>query len=193
MTIRHIYFAGALFDHKALTGNLLLADAIKRQSAGRYVCVLPQNLEVSEARAKDIRDNDLKMVFDCDGALFNFDGTELDSGTVVEFMYAKMLDKPSVILRTDFRSGGDQLDGDPWNLMCSFYPRTATVLRNGMADYHGMRADGEDLLEILSSSYQKLAGELIAKLDEVFEQKSPLDASGLDRSVIELWAQRFPG
>ena len=52
----------------------------------------------------------------------------LDSGTVVEFVYAKLLDIPAVILRTDFRGGGDQdTDGDAWNLMVSFYPRTRNV------------------------------------------------------------------
>ena len=37
-----IYFAGDLFDHKDLTANLLLADAIRRASEGRYQPILPQ-------------------------------------------------------------------------------------------------------------------------------------------------------
>lgn len=73
---------------------------------------MPQLLEQSTERSEDICNNDLKQVHDCDLALFNFDGTELDSGTVVEFMYAKFLDKPSVILLSDFRSGGDQQRGE---------------------------------------------------------------------------------
>jgi hypothetical protein len=35
--------------------------------------------------------------------LFLYNGTELDSGTVVEFMFSKFADIPSVIVRTDFR------------------------------------------------------------------------------------------
>ena len=113
-----IYFAGELFDHKHLIGNALLAAHIERLANGRYRCVLPQDLEQTDSRAVDIRNQDLIGVATCDVALFNFDGSDLDSGTVVEFVYAKLLDIPAVILRTDFRGGGDQdTDGDAWNLM----------------------------------------------------------------------------
>ena len=40
-----VYFAGDLFNHKDLTGNLLLAESIESKSSGRYICVLPQHLE----------------------------------------------------------------------------------------------------------------------------------------------------
>ena len=43
-----------------------------------------------------------------DVAMFAFDGIELDSGTVVEFMAAKMLDIPSVVYRSDFRGGSGE-------------------------------------------------------------------------------------
>ena len=81
-----VYFAGDLFNHKDLTGNLLLAEAIERESSGRYVCVLPQHLEQSTSRSIDIRNNDLSKIVSADLILVNFDGTELDSGTVVEFL-----------------------------------------------------------------------------------------------------------
>ena len=122
-----IYFAGQLFDHKHLAGNALLASCIDSDSQGRYRCILPQNLEQRGIGPMGIRDQDLRTVMECDLALFNFDGSELPPGAVVEYMYAKMLDIPAVILRTDFRGGGDQdAEGDPWNLMASFYPRTRT-------------------------------------------------------------------
>ena len=45
-----------------------------------------------------------------------------------------------MILRTDFRGGGDQdTDGDAWNLMASFYPRTRNVTLNAMAWYQEER------------------------------------------------------
>ena len=123
-----IYFAGQLFDHKHLAGNALLASCIDSDSQGRYRCILPQNLEQRGIGPMGIRDQDLRTVMECDLALFNFDGSELPPGAVVEYMYAKMLDIPAVILRTDFRGGGDQdAEGDPWNLMASFYPRTRTL------------------------------------------------------------------
>ena len=103
-----VYFAGELFSSKHLVGNAALADAIANVSNLNFTCVLPQTLEEREMSAQDIRDKDIVTLIDCDLALFNFDGPELDSGTVVEFMFAKFADIPSLLLRTDFRRGGDQ-------------------------------------------------------------------------------------
>ena len=103
-----VYFASELFSLKHLIGNAYLAEAIYEKSHGRYLCVLPQNLEQRGNTAKSIRDQDILTLLGCDLGLFNYDGTELDSGTVVEFMFAKFADIPSVILRSDFRQGGDQ-------------------------------------------------------------------------------------
>ena len=54
-------------------------------------------------------------------AIFAFDGVELDSGTLVEFMLAKQLDIPAVVYRTDFRGGSGEQSNDAgnnkWNLM----------------------------------------------------------------------------
>jgi nucleoside 2-deoxyribosyltransferase len=111
-----IYFAGDLFDHKHLTGNVVLARAIEQFSQNRYCCMLPQDWEGEAALAAvDIRNRDIKAVVEADLVLFNFDGPDLDSGTVVEFILAKMLDIPTVLLRTDCRNGG-YLHGDDWNL-----------------------------------------------------------------------------
>lgn len=129
-----VYFASELFSLKHLIGNAYLAEAIYEKSHGRYLCVLPQNLEQRGNTAQSIRDQDILTLLECDLGLFNYDGTELDSGTVVEFMFAKFADIPSVILRSDFRHGGDQR-GDPWNLMTSFYPRTANVIVDSLGLY----------------------------------------------------------
>ena len=134
-----IYFAGDLFDHKDLAGNLLLAAAIEKYSDNRYQVLLPQDgeCEVTNRTSQTIRDADFKLLFNCDLIVANFDGTDLDSGTVVEFCFAKMMDMPAVLLRTDFRDCGDNdlPDGEPWNLMCSHYPRTAVCCMNAMQIY----------------------------------------------------------
>ena len=193
MISKSIYFAGELFDLKHLTGNAMLADAIGSLSQGRYHCVLPQLLEQSAERSEDIRNNDLKQVHDCDLALFNFDGTELDSGTVVEFMYAKFLDKPSVILRSDFRLGGDQRFGEPWNLMCSFYPRTEVVLMNSMQNYQlAMHGQGS-LAKKLQHYHAGIAQHVIDAFDSVCAQPSLMDEPGVDKSQIYHWAKIFAG
>ncbi len=124
-----LYFAGELFSLKHLVGNAALAEEIYSVSNGEILPVLPQIIEHCPATPQSIRDRNLKTLQSCQLALFNFDGLELDSGTVVEFVIAKMLDIPAVLLRTDFRVGGDQgSGGEPWNLMCSFFPRTVTLL-----------------------------------------------------------------
>ena len=133
-----VYFASELFSLKHLIGNAYLAEAIYEKSHGKYLCVLPQNLEPRRATAQSIRDTDIRALLSADLALFNYDGTELDSGTVIEFMFAKFADIPAVILRSDFRLGGDQA-GDPWNLMSSNYPRTETVVVNSMGLYKTAR------------------------------------------------------
>jgi nucleoside 2-deoxyribosyltransferase len=129
-----VYFASELFSSKHLIGNAYLAEAIYESSHGRYLCVLPQNLEQRVKTAHAIRDHDLRTLVNCDLGLFNYDGTELDAGTVVEFMFAKFADLPSVILRSDFRNAGDQ-HGDPWNLMSSFFPRTVSVIVDSLDAY----------------------------------------------------------
>ncbi|MEE8305330.1 MAG: nucleoside 2-deoxyribosyltransferase [Candidatus Tectomicrobia bacterium] len=189
-----VYFAGALFNHKDLMGNAQLASSIERTSEGRYACILPQDLEQTTRRAVDIRNQDLKQVMTCDFALFNFDGTELDSGTVVEFMFAKFLDIPSVILRSDFRTSGDQgKDGDDWNLMCSFYPRTRIVQVNAMAWYQQARGEGGTLAEVSQRFYSRIALIITENLDAV-RQEAPLPkGERADLETLYRWALRFPG
>ncbi len=163
-----IYFAGELFDHKHLAGNALLASHIEAVSDGRYRCILPQNLEQTDARAVSIRNQDLLTVMGCDLALFNFDGTELDSGTVVEYMYAKLLDIPAVILRSDFRHAGDQdKDGEPWNLMASFYPRTRVLHLDGMRWYQEEFERGGSAEQVSARFHQRIAAAVIELLDAV--------------------------
>ena len=171
-----IYFAGDLFDAKDLGGNLMLASAIGRVSRCRYQVMLPQNgeCEVTDRTAQNIRNADFELLFTCDCIVANFDGTDLDSGTVVEFCFAKMIDMPAVLLRTDFRNGGDHdlNDGDPWNLMCSHYPRTETVHVNGMVRYHECMIKNLPTAEKLEKYYESIAAEVVEALDRVVSQKS---------------------
>jgi nucleoside 2-deoxyribosyltransferase len=132
-----VYLGGELFSLKHLIGNAWLAEAIYEKSHGRYRCVLPQDFGSLRGRSgRAIRDYNLRALVACDLALFNFDGPDLDSGTVVEFMCAKFADMPSVLLRTDIRNAGDYRD-EPWNLMASYFPRTTTVVVPSLFNYRG--------------------------------------------------------
>jgi len=132
----NVFFAGELFDLKHLIGNAYLAEAIYEKSHGRYLCVLPQDFAPRGTTPRTVRDHHIKTLVGCDLALFNFDGTDLDSGTVAEFMIAKFADIPSVILRSDRRgSGGRQ---PQWNPMANFYPRTAVLSVDGVGAYRAI-------------------------------------------------------
>jgi len=195
------YFAGDLFDSKDLVGNALLAEAIFEVSRKRYLPVLPQNLEQRETSAHSIRDNDLFCLIDCDLALFHFDGSELDSGTVVEFMVAKFCDIPSVILRTDFRAKGDQAE-HPWNLMASFYPRTEVVVLDAMDLYQkalkGKRETDAAIIQSreigskqASAFLKKVAKEVCEAMDRVAAAAPVLPAK--DTEQVYHWLARMPG
>ena len=189
-----IYFAGQLFDHKHLAGNALLASYIDGDSQGRYRCVLPQNLEQRGIGPMGIRDQDLRAVMECDLALFNFDGAEIPVGAVAEYMYAKMLDIPTVILRTDFRGGGDQDgEGDPWNLMVSFYPRTRIIHLDAMRWYQDALAQGGDAAEVSARFQRRIAAEVIELLDEVRRDAPILEGGQAGAEDKYRWALRMAG
>ena len=99
-----VYFAGELFSANHLIGNAYLAEAIFEKSHGRFQCVLPQNIEHRSLSAQSVRDRNLRTLAACDLALFNFDGPELDAGTVVEFMFAKFADIPAVLIELGYLS-----------------------------------------------------------------------------------------
>ena len=160
-----VYLAGELFDAKHLAGNVLLAEAIEAESNGRFRVVLPQDLELPSMEPKTIRDEDFKALLDCDAAIFQFDGCDLDSGTVAEFMAAKFADIPSVLLRTDFRRGGDRNE-QPWNLMCSFYPRTKSLVVDAMGAYAEARNRGvEGGRGCVDSAMADVARGVVERLD----------------------------
>ena len=193
MTNFRVYFAGELFDHKHLIGNAILAEAIERHSERRYTCVLPQELELSEGRAVAIRNLDLKQVMACDLGLFNFDGTDVDAGTVVEFMMAKFLDIPAVVLRSDFRSFGEQdSGGDDWSPMCSSYPRVRLVQFNAMAWYQEACQDAADTNECSERLYERVAAAVIEQLDAVRAEPA-IETDERRLGLYYNWATRFPG
>lgn len=178
-TARTVYFAGELFSAKHLAGNAQLAEAIHAASRGRYLCHLPQDFELRDHHPHHIRDTDLRSLVACDLALFHFDGPELDSGTVVEFMFAKFADIPCAILRSDFRAAGDQGPGhDPWNLMVSFYPRSVSIPVNAMALYKTAHAEARR-----SATATDSAALAAAAAAAMHQQIAALVVKGLDRAA----------
>ncbi len=189
-----VYFGGDLFDHKDLIGNALLASYIEKTSNGKYTCFLPQTLDQSDATALDIRNKDLIKIIECDLALFNFDGAEIDAGTVVEYTYAKFLDVPSVILRSDFRSSGEKdVGGDDWNLMCSFYPRTRIVQFSAIAYHQESMNAGGSLSEVMDILYTRIASLLIENFDAIIKETPVFKGDSNQLEALYQWALTFPG
>ena len=140
--------------------------------------------------AQDIRDKDIVTLIGCDLALFNFDGPELDSGTVAEFMFAKFADIPSLLLRTDFRRGGDQ-GVDPWNLMMSFYPRTRTLCLNSIEIYKKATSMGLTPMLAGQNLVEKVAEAVVKEL-ELLSQLPPAIPQDLAEPVYR-WLSQMPG
>ena len=189
-----IYLGGSLFNHKDLTGNALLAEYIETGSGNQYRCCLPQNVEQHQTTALDIRNKDIVKLIECDLGLFNFDGTELDAGVVVEFMLAKFLDIPAVILRSDFRTCGEkEIGGEDWNFMCSFYPRTRVVQFNAIISYQEALEEGQTLNETVDIYYTRIAKLIVEGLDSVRKEEPLLKGDPKKLETLYQWALTFPG
>jgi nucleoside 2-deoxyribosyltransferase len=184
-----IYLAGELFSLKHLTGNAILADEIEKCSGGSYQCVVPQDKEQRETTPLQIRNQDLHLVVSCDVGVFHFDGPELDSGTVVEYMLAKMLDIPSVIVRSDFRAGGDS--SDPWNLMLSGFPRTEVIILDAMRLYQkGATTGGLTRTEAALASQSEMAELIVSALDSA--RNTPPLLTREEQTAVYGWFRRLP-
>ncbi|MEM9227760.1 MAG: nucleoside 2-deoxyribosyltransferase, partial [Verrucomicrobiota bacterium] len=198
----NIFFGGELFTHKDLTGNALLAEAISELSDHRYCSVLPQNLGDPVGQAQERRDQNVINLIESDLALFCFDGTELDDGTVVEYLLAKFADIPTVIVRTDYRTGMSDDKNLPWNLMACFYPRTEVEIIDAMSVYQNIFKEfplteaADVLIEKRSSDVARTMVRVIAQavvdaFDRVLETQPLLPAQHTDS--VYAWLARMPG
>lgn len=196
----NIYFGGDHYTHKDLMGNALMAEAIADLSDHRYCSVLPQNYPEGDKTFQHVRDEQLMTLLQCDLALFNFDGSEIDAGAVVEFMTAKFADMPCVILRTDSR-GDDDADLHPWARMAQFFPRTEVEVLNSVAIYQNLfsefpMTDAEDVMieerssEVARTMVRVTAQAVVDAFDRALEEPSQL---GADAPVVYRWLARFFG
>ncbi len=197
----NVFFAGELFDLKHLIGNAYLAEAVYEKSHGRYLCVLPQDFDPRGTTPRTIRDHHFRVLVECDLALFNFDGADLDSGTVAEFMIAKFADIPSVILRSDRRGSGGR--APQWNPMANFYPRTAVLALDGLGAYKAiLRRRHRKLDEVIrlagqhsSADAQRLCDEVAAAVVRAFDRiraTEPVMPRHLREEVYN-WLPMMPG
>lgn len=98
-----LYWAGPLFSWAEIYGNEVLSKLIETMSEGRYKFILPQNLPQDNSKPSETRKQDLAALTSTDGIIANIDGSDADSGTVVEIVTAQQQKKPVVLVRTDPR------------------------------------------------------------------------------------------
>jgi nucleoside 2-deoxyribosyltransferase len=186
-----IYSAGGLFTQDELATNVLIKEAVWRLSSGKFQVFLPQSRELQELDQPNleayIRNTDLLEVVRADILLVRFDGLELDSGTVVEYMLGKFLGKPTVVVRSDFRSVSTLPLCEPYNLMVKNWPRTVEIHLNSYGIWAELLSaesqayhEDESLqglmnaeLGTLQKSVDEVARHVITALEAVLEMKSP--------------------
>ncbi|MEO0793934.1 MAG: hypothetical protein AAFX93_02155 [Verrucomicrobiota bacterium] len=199
----NIYFAGDPSTHKDMTSNALLAESIADISDHRYGCVLPQNFPIRDKSPKQVRDEKLLTLMECDLALFNFEGVEMDSSAVAEFMVAKFADIPTVILRTE-KSGGEPSENSmpPWSLMTNFFPRTEVEVVNSEAIYQTVfeefpMTDATDIYieerscDVARTLVRVVAQAVVDAFDRTLEMPPVLN--DLEAQVVYPWLARFFG
>jgi nucleoside 2-deoxyribosyltransferase len=197
----NVFFAGELFDLKHLIGNAYLAEAIYEKSHGRYLCALPQDFDPRGTAPRAVRDHHIRSLVGCDLALFSFDGPDLDSGTVAEFMIAKFADIPSVILRSDRRGAGGR--APQWNSMANHYPRTSIISLDGLGAYKAiLRKRHRKLDEVIrlagqhsSADAQRLCDDVAAAVVRAFDrvrELPPVMPRHLREEVYN-WLPLMPG
>jgi nucleoside 2-deoxyribosyltransferase len=116
-----LYLAGPLFTQAERAWNLQLAGLIA--DAGHSVFLPQAEVQAIESLdAETIFRIDVNGVRSADAVVAILDGADPDSGTSFECGLAFALGLPIVLVRTDFRAGGDALPGQKLatvNLMLS--------------------------------------------------------------------------
>jgi nucleoside 2-deoxyribosyltransferase len=106
----NLYLAAPLFTQAERSWNLRLAGLL---SGAGHPVFLPQAevLAIETLDAETIFQVDIDGVRSADAVVAVLDGADPDSGTSFECGLAFALGTPIVLVRTDFRAGGDALPG----------------------------------------------------------------------------------
>ncbi len=150
----NLYLAGPLFTQAERSWNLKLAGLL---TAAGHSVFLPQAevqaFEILEAEA--IFRLDVDGVRSADAVVAILDGADPDSGTSFECGLAFALGLPIVLVRTDFRNGGDGLPGQRLatvNLMLSQAASAVVHLPSPMGGLDELAAGVLRALESLPGS-----------------------------------------
>ena len=146
-----LYLAGPLFTQAERSWNLRLAGLLS--TAGHSV-FLPQAevLAIESLDAETIFRLDVDGVRSADAVVAVLDGADPDSGTSFECGLAFALGLPIVLVRTDFRAGGDALPGQKLatvNLMLAQAASVVVSMPSPLASLEDLAAEVVKALETL--------------------------------------------
>jgi nucleoside 2-deoxyribosyltransferase len=140
-----IYIAAPLFTSAERAWNKQLEQLLIQ--SGHQV-FLPQDNKFAQRTAQTIFEADRALLDAADVVVAIMDGPDPDSGTSWECGYAYGK-KPTVLVRTDFRSSGDRQIG-PFNAM---------LLAASDLHYHLPLATAQQVVETLISALAQLASQ----------------------------------
>lgn len=111
-----IYLAGPLFTAAEREWNVSLARRLEFTGIKVW---LPQEHEPRALTPQSIFNEDVRGIDQAQAVVAIMDGSDPDSGTCWECGYANAKGKPTYLVRTDFRGGGENIAGSsvPFNLM----------------------------------------------------------------------------
>jgi nucleoside 2-deoxyribosyltransferase len=123
----NLYLAGPLFTQAERSWNLRLAGLL---GAAGHTVFLPQAEipAIETLDAETIFRLDVDGVRSADAIVAVLDGADPDSGTSFECGLAFALGLPIVIVRTDFRAGGDALPGQKLATINLMLAQSATAV-----------------------------------------------------------------
>jgi len=151
----NLYLAGPLFTQAERSWNLRLAGLLSQ--AGHTV-FLPQAEVQSLATldAETVFQVDIDGVRSSDAVVAILDGADPDSGTSFECGLAFALGLPIVVVRTDFRAGGDALPGQKLSTINLMLSQAATSVVSLVDPNFGL----EELAGRLVQALETLPGSL---------------------------------
>jgi nucleoside 2-deoxyribosyltransferase len=147
----NLYLAAPLFTQAERSWNLKLAALL---SGAGHAVFLPQAevLAIETLDADAIFRVDVDGVRSADAVVAVLDGADADSGTSFECGLAFALGSPIVLVRTDFRGGGDALPGQKLATVNLMVAQAASAVVN---------------LTSPIASLDELAGEVIKALESL--------------------------
>jgi nucleoside 2-deoxyribosyltransferase len=125
----NLYLAAPLFTQAERSWNLRLAALL---SGVGHAVFLPQAevLAIETLEAEAIFRVDIDGVCSADAIVAVLDGADPDSGTSFECGLAFALGIPIVLVRTDFRAGGDALPGQKLSTVNLMLAQSASAVVN---------------------------------------------------------------